>query len=239
MEKLLSQIKIGVNEKLYLKDPDTSELGKKILAQAIIMIEESGLEQFTFKKLAQSLNTTESSVYRYFENKNKLLLYLSSWYWLWMETVIVFSTANIFDPVERLKKMIEILSRREWHNVSPLNQLDLNALRSIVIAESSKAYLTKEVDADNKAGLYEGFKQLCRRFEMLLREINPQYAYPNMLASTIVEGVFHQQFLAAHIPVLSNADKGEFFVQDFFTQLSIIALNQTVHPNGNHDRRKA
>lgn len=224
MEKLLAHIRISVNDKLFLKDPDTSDLGKKILSQAIQMIEESGLEQFTFKKLAIALNTTESSVYRYFENKNKLLLYLSSWYWIWVETVIVFSTANIEDPMERLKKMIEILSRKQWHNINPINQMDLNALKNIVIAESSKAYLTKEVDADNKAGLYEGFKQLCRRFEQILREISPSYAYPNMLASTIVEGVFHQQFLAAHIPVLSNSDNGETFVQDFFTNMAITVL---------------
>jgi AcrR family transcriptional regulator len=225
MEKLLSHIKISVNENLYLKDPDTSELGKKILVQAIGLIEESGLEEFTFKKLAVSLKTTESSVYRYFENKNKLLLYLSSWYWLWIEMVIVFSSTNIIDPEERLKKMIEILSRKQWNTIFPNHQMDLNALRNIVIAESSKAYLTKEVDADNKAGHYEGFKRLCGRFEMVLREINPQYLYPNMLASTIVEGVFHQQFLAAHIPVLSNSDAGESFVQDFFTQLSQKTLN--------------
>ena len=237
MENLLAHIRISVNERLYIKDPETSELGRKILAQAILMIAEQGLEQFTFKKLALSLNTTESSVYRYFENKNKILLYLSSWYWLWMETVIVFSTANISDPVERLKKMIQILSRSDWSSVTNSSQLDINALCEIVVAESSKAYLTKEVDEDNKAGHYEGFKQLCRRFEMIIREINTQYRFPNMLASTIVEGVFHQQFLAAHIPALSNSDKGEFFVQEFFTQLSLTAIQQSNTSNGYNYRR--
>lgn len=231
MEKLLAHIKISVNERLYIKDPDTSDLGRKILSRSIFMINESGLEHFTFRKLSASLGTTESSVYRYFENKNKLLLYLSSWYWLWLETVIVFSTANILDPLERLKKMIEILSRKRWDNVNGLHQLDLHSLRNIVIAESSKAYLTKEVDEDNKAGLYEGFKQLCRRFEVLFREINPEFKYPNMLASSIVEGVFHQQFLAVHLPVLSNEEIGESFVQDFFTQVSISVLNQTYPSN--------
>ena len=83
MDRLLSTIKIQVNENLYNKDPETSELGKKIIENSIKLIHEIGVEAFTFKKLGKEIQSNESSIYRYFENKHKLLLYLTSWYWSW------------------------------------------------------------------------------------------------------------------------------------------------------------
>ena len=51
MERLFQSIKIGINDKIYLKDPESSALGKKIVEQSILMIDEMGFEGFTFKKL--------------------------------------------------------------------------------------------------------------------------------------------------------------------------------------------
>ena len=85
MDQILSNIKIQVNSKIYVKDPETSVLGKKIIEQSIILIDEIGFDDFTFKKLGEKIGSNESSIYRYFENKHKLLVYLSSWYWSWME----------------------------------------------------------------------------------------------------------------------------------------------------------
>ena len=80
MNDLLSTVHIKVNEGIYLKDPDSSELGKGIVSEGLLLIDEIGLEKTTFKKLAQRLGTTEASIYRYFESKFKLLVYLTSWY---------------------------------------------------------------------------------------------------------------------------------------------------------------
>lgn len=223
MEQLMPHIRISVNEKLYLKDPETSKLGKNLLVRSIEMIDEVGLEKFTFRKLALELDTTESSIYRYFENKQKLLLYLSSWYWIWLETMLVFKTANLTCGEDKLKVMIRILSTQDV-KIGSGQLLDLNLLRNIVIAESSKAYLTKEVDAANKEGLYGGFKQLCSRFIDVFLEINPTYPFPNMLSSTVVEGIFHQQFLADHLPSLSNGQLGDSYLNDFFLEMSLSAL---------------
>jgi AcrR family transcriptional regulator len=60
------EIQVKVNEKLYLRNPELSELGKNILSMGAKMIDEMGLEEFTFKKLATALSTNESSIYRYF-----------------------------------------------------------------------------------------------------------------------------------------------------------------------------
>ena len=70
---MVSQLSIIVSKELYIKDPISSELGEKILAQGLILMHEIGLEDFNFKKLSQKINSTESTIYRYFESKNQFL----------------------------------------------------------------------------------------------------------------------------------------------------------------------
>jgi AcrR family transcriptional regulator len=62
-------IKFKVNQSLFLKDPEGSTIGKAIVAKSIDLIYDIGFEQFTFKKLAQEINTTEATIYRYFSSK--------------------------------------------------------------------------------------------------------------------------------------------------------------------------
>ena len=69
-------IQIQLNSNLYIRDPQETKLGKKIIEFSIILIEELGFEKFTFKKLAIKIESTEASIYRYFQNKHKLLIYL-------------------------------------------------------------------------------------------------------------------------------------------------------------------
>ena len=108
MDLILSNITITVNDKLYVKNPETSALGKKIIENSILLIDEIGFENFTFKKLGEIIGSNESSIYRYFESKHKLLLYLSSWYWGWMEYKLVFASSNISDKNEKLNRAIQI-----------------------------------------------------------------------------------------------------------------------------------
>ncbi|MEL6304493.1 MAG: TetR/AcrR family transcriptional regulator, partial [Bacteroidota bacterium] len=42
MERLIHSIRIGINDKIYLKDPESSDLGKRIIEQSILMIDEMG-----------------------------------------------------------------------------------------------------------------------------------------------------------------------------------------------------
>ena len=74
MESLFSNIKIQVHSAIYIKDPETTELGRKILKESIILIDDIGFENFTFKKLGEKIGSNESSIYRYFENKHRLLI---------------------------------------------------------------------------------------------------------------------------------------------------------------------
>ena len=102
------QLQIKMNEALYLRNPEQSELGKNIIMHSIIMIHKNGFEALTFKKLAKEIGTTEAGIYRYFENKHLLLTYVISWYWSWIEFQIVFQTKNIKSPKLKLKKLFPI-----------------------------------------------------------------------------------------------------------------------------------
>ena len=74
------EIKISLNKGLYKKDPQDSILGRKIIQYSIILIDKHGFECFNFKKLAETINSTEASIYRYFENKHLLLTFIVNWY---------------------------------------------------------------------------------------------------------------------------------------------------------------
>ena len=83
------QLKFKINEKLFIRNPEGSELGNQIVKKAIDLIYNLGFEQFTFKKLAVEMNSTEATIYRYFENKHRLLLYILNWYWCYMEFLLM------------------------------------------------------------------------------------------------------------------------------------------------------
>ena len=218
MDRFLSKVEIKVNEKLYLKHPDSSELGKKIIAGAIELIDKIGFDAFTFRKLAAQIESTEASIYRYYESKHKLLLYLTSWYWGWMEYRLVFSTTNIHSAKERLERSINLITEQVTDENS-YTHIDVVKLNRIVISESSKAYLIKEVDIENKEGAYSGYKQFVARISDIILEINPKYKYPHMLISTVIEGAHHQHYFAEHLPRLTDVIKGEDSISIFYTDM--------------------
>lgn len=192
-----------MDEKHFLKDPFSSDLGAKIIRQSIEMIDKIGFEAFTFKKLASKIGASEPSVYRYFENKHKLLLYLLAWYWNWMDYKLILATNKVESPEERLRISIGLLSQPIEKDPN-FGYIDETALYRIVVSESSKVYLIKEVDRVNKDGLFISYKRLCNRVAAIVKEINPEYRYPKALISTIVESSHDQKFFAAHLPALTD-----------------------------------
>ncbi|CAM3890540.1 TetR/AcrR family transcriptional regulator [Flavobacterium sinopsychrotolerans] len=206
MNIILSHLKIQVNEKIYVKDPETSPLGKKIVEQSILLIDEIGFDNFTFKKLGEKIGSNESSIYRYFENKHKLLVYLSSWYWSWMEYKLVFATTNILDPTEKLNKAITIVTEKVTNDTSTehINEAILN---KIIIAEFTKTVQTKEVDQENKEGFFLIYKRVINRIVGIVKEVNPEYPFAKSLVSTIVEGSLHQHFLTEHLKTITDCNE--------------------------------
>ncbi|MEL7531436.1 MAG: TetR/AcrR family transcriptional regulator, partial [Bacteroidota bacterium] len=154
----LLQIQVKINEKLFLKDPDSTQLGRKIVSEGVKLIDKIGFEELTFKKLANEMGSTEASIYRYFENKHKLLIYLISWYWSWLQYKLTLAVFNLNDPKEKLIVAIKIFTHT-YGGIPAQTPMDLEALYRIIISESPKAYLTKEVDAVNQEGAYLNYKR--------------------------------------------------------------------------------
>jgi hypothetical protein len=200
------QVQIEMNEALFLRDPQGSELGKKIIKHSIQLIFKQGFEAFTFKKLAENIGTTEAGIYRYFENKHRLLLYIVAWYWNWLEFQIAFQTNNVKNPIERLKKVIALLASAVKDDES-ISHVDEGLLHQIVISEGSKSYLTKHVAEDNKQQFFKPYKDLCAVIGNIILECNPKYKFPRSLASTIIEMAHFQNYFMYNLPSLTDFGK--------------------------------
>ncbi len=213
-----SNIASKINEKVYKKDPLTSDLGKKILSGTIELMSEIGFEDFTFKKLSDSIASTEASIYRYFENKHNLLTYLTMWYWSWLQHKCAIKTINIESSEKRLENVIIALTEPVLldEQFDYINEVKLHL---IVITESSKVYHCKKVDRDNKEGFFLTYKELVEAVASIILEIDKDYQYPHMLVSTIIEGAHHQRFFAEHLPRLTDTHEGVDSVTLFFVQL--------------------
>lgn len=203
MKEIFRNFNIAVNPDLYIKDPESSDLGKNIIGQGILLIDRIGFEKFTFKKLGAEINSNESSVYRYFENKHKFLVYLTNWYWGWKEFQLTISTYGISDPFDKLIKGIEVITQPVVEDVR-FEHINEVALNNIIINESSKSYLTKKVDEENKHGHFLLYKRLVRRISEMITEVDASYPFPFSLASTIIDGALHQHFLSKHFSSITD-----------------------------------
>ena len=222
------QLQIKMNEALFLRNPEGSELGRNILKHSIQLIYKAGFEAFTFKKLAEDIGTTEAGIYRYFENKHKLLVYLTSWYWCWLEFQISFHTNNIKDPGVKLKKVIKLLAIGVEDD-EETNYINESLLHQIIISEGSKAYLTKQVGDDNKQQFFQPYKDLCAVIGQIITACSPKYKYPKSLASTIIEMAHFQNFFMKNLPSLTDfgKKKEESEIISFLNDLVFTSLKKS------------
>ena len=202
------QLQIKMNEDLFLRNPEQTELGKNIIKHSIQLIEKDGFEAFTFKKLAEDIGTTEAGIYRYFENKHRLLIYIIAWYWSWIEYQISFQTNNVTDPAVKLKKVIKLLATTVQDDAKT-SHVNESLLHQIVISEGSKAYLTKQVGEDNKHQFFKPYKDLCAVIGNIILECSPKYKYPKSLATTIIEMAHFQNFFMNNLPSLTDFGKNK------------------------------
>jgi AcrR family transcriptional regulator len=208
------------NDKLYIKNPETSDIGRKIVKDGIDLIHEIGFELFTFKKLAIKINSTEATIYRYFENKHRMLLYILSWYWCYVEYQLKFSLQNTDDPETKIKLIVKILTTDLADSLDDLEYNKRN-LNKIVIAESSKAYLIKDIETVNNEGVFLPYKDLCAHIANIFTEYNPVYKYPKSLSSTIVEASHFQSFFKDNLPRLTDVtpENNANYTRDFIEDL--------------------
>lgn len=204
----MATLAFKLNEHLYLRDPQHTQLGQNIIQKSVEMIDRLGFEHFTFKKLAEEIHSTEASIYRYFENKHKLLVYLISWYWHWIEYRIDIATGSLQNPSEKLCACLRLLAQEKKYDEA-FEFVNEEALHRIVVAELDKTYLTKGVDDYNKEGLFGGFKSVNRKIASFIIEINPAYAHASSLVSTILVSCHQQLFFSEHLPSLTAIGTGK------------------------------
>jgi AcrR family transcriptional regulator len=212
---LVDRFQIPVLEAIAIRNPQATQLGQRILEGSIFLIDELGFEQFTFKKLAQSVGTTEASVYRYFASKQKLLLYLINWYWGRLEYRLLLQTqgGTVKDRLDEALDLVLLLT------VTSMSFAIEKRLQRIVIHEAPKVFLTKAVDADHQTGYHSIYTEIVRYVSGLVRAYKPSCKYPEMLVSTLLEGSLQQRFFSEHLPEVTNASEQEDAVAVFYKQL--------------------
>jgi len=217
-------IQFNLNESLYNKDPQESGLGKRILGHGIIMINDIGFESFNFRKLAEEIGSAEKSIYRYFENKHFLLLFLTSWYWEWVHYLITINIKNIEDPQRKLEIAIDNLVKATSEN--PVNKyINENLLHRVVINEGGKAYHINAIDEENKAGLFYSYKKLVKKVADIITEIDPKFKYSLSLSSNLFEMANNQIYFAEHLPKLSSIKSGKNQNEDLIDMLRLFSKN--------------
>ena len=88
-----------------------------------------------------------------------------------------------------------------------------------------KAYHTKNVDEENRKGCFKAYKKVVQRVSDIVLEIVPDFQYPHMLISTVIEGAHQQKYFAEHLPALTDTRKEEDSIFEFYRQLTFNVLN--------------
>jgi AcrR family transcriptional regulator len=198
----MEQTAMKMNEKLFIKNPEAHVLGRKIIKDGLLLINQLGYEQFTFKKLAIDIQTSEAGIYRYFENKHKFLIYLIALYWNYIDLKVQMIITNSETPELKLKSIIRVLVMNLNDNKnSSLIEIQLHKL---FIWEGTKTYHTRNVNHDNENQLFKPYKDLCARISNVIREANTQYPYSHSLASSIIEIAHSQKYFRDHLPSLTD-----------------------------------
>lgn len=216
-------VQIKVNANLYLRDPQETKLGKKIIQEGITLIDKIGIERFTFKKLAIAMHSTEASIYRYFENKHALLVYLVSWYWEWVRFRIDFNSMNVTDPKKKLKITIKTIIDT-IRLATPAEYIDRDLLHNIVVKEGIKAYHINQVDKENEMGFFTPYKALNQKIASIISEVNPDFPYPNTLASNLLEMSNNQMYFAQHLPKVTDLNMENGNTEELETMLAFFVF---------------
>lgn len=201
------QVTITPSEALSVRNPQDTKLGCEIIAAGVAMLDELGLEQMTFRKLARAVGCTEASIYRYFNSKHQLLLYLVNWYWDWVHYLIKQAAAGESAPVAKLHAGVRALTQPMIENPS-VPHVDERRLHQVVLTEGTKAYHSKRTDQHNRAGIFLPYQELVDTLTALITAVNPAFAYPRTLASSLFEMAHNHVYFAEHLPRLTDIRHG-------------------------------
>jgi len=78
------------------------------------------------------------------------------------------------------------------------------AIFSLSLFAACNKETTNEVDEENKEGFFLVYKRVVNRLIEIIQEVNPNYKYAKSLASSVVEGALHQQYIKKHFKTITN-----------------------------------
>jgi len=204
-DTIMPRYLIAPDPGLALRDTGTP-VGGRILAEGLVLMNELGLEAFTFRKLAEQAGCTEMTVYHYFANKHRLLQYYDQMYWLWLATHCQQEGRHLKDPMERLRGDITAISGI-WPSDAMAGLFDPSELRELVVNEGSKSFLHKDVDADNEQKLFKPYKDLCGHIAGELKACAPRLKHTRSFATTLVDMAHSLEFAMHHLPALTELSR--------------------------------
>jgi AcrR family transcriptional regulator len=192
-------IQIRISDALYLRDPEETALGRKIIGQGILLIDQLGFHDFTFKKLASEIKSTEASIYRYFKSKRQLLHYLIAWYWAWLEYRMQGTVSTLSNKQERVLSVIKILTESIIFDPR-IPHIDERVLYRIIIKESDRSIFAEQArEGDQKIPLAT-FSALISFIARLLKEYAPNFQYPFALAHSLLITAQRQRYYSEYFP---------------------------------------
>ena len=63
------------------------------------------------------------------------------------------------------------------------------------------------------------YKRQVNRVSDIVLEINPDFEFPHMLVSTVIEGAHHQRYFSKHLPSLTDVEEGKNNIVRFYSDL--------------------
>lgn len=199
-------IDIDISKNLSIKDPFSSDLGKKIVLNGLSLINHYGFEDFNFKKLAVACSTTEASVYRYFNNKVQLLAFLTAYYWNWTEYLTELYCQTAKSPKSKLNALINIICNHEI-NPESINGIQYSDLHQLINSEWQKLIYNKETKMIPANAAFEDYKRYKKMVSVILTDLNKNIKEPQAIITTLIIAANTQLFFSKKFQSLSSINQ--------------------------------
>lgn len=219
---------IRVSPKLSVRDPLETELGKKIVAEGLKLMDKIGFDAFTFKKLASQIDSTEASIYRYFKCKIQFLNYAVSWYWHWVDYTIDVRTTNLTDKKKRLEVAIIVLVESDREDPI-IDHIDEGVLYRVITKEAARIFLTRNSEGIPAKDVFSGYDLLFDKIFKMIIALNPKYKHPRTLTRALIslahKHAFDSEFLeGTSARVLHKGDERKRETKEFLYNMALSQL---------------
>ena len=65
---------------------------------------------------------------------------------------------------------------------------------------------------------------MVQKVSDMVLELNPNYEFPHMLISTVIEGAHHQHYFSQHLPSLTDVEIGKNNIVRFYKDLVLSSI---------------